>query len=95
MPLSSQLSFKSWTMWALVATTPNPYWDMMALSTSVPSPLPKSTRELSPVVPWPRDPTLISDSPVFVFDSLSFKYPALDLPGYRSLTQILIPVHPR
>lgn len=46
MPLSSQLSFKSWTMWALVATTPNPYWDMMALSTSVPSPLPKSTREL-------------------------------------------------
>lgn len=34
MPLSWQLSFKSWNTQALVATTPEPYWDVVALSTS-------------------------------------------------------------
>lgn len=34
---------------------------------------------LTPVVPWPRDLNLISDFSVLVFESLSFKYSALDL----------------
>lgn len=34
MSLSWQLSFKSWNIWTSVATTPDPYWDGVALSIS-------------------------------------------------------------
>lgn len=80
MLLSSQLSFKSWNLWVLVATTPNPYCDMMALSTSECHP--HCQRELCLLWRhWLRDLTLISDPSVSAFGSLSFKYPALDLSG--------------
>lgn len=63
---------------------------------TVPPPLPKSTRELCLLwCHWPRDLNVISDPSVLAFESLSFKYPAADLPGYRNLTPTLIPVHPR
>lgn len=97
MPLPSLLSFKSWNLWVLVATSSKSLLEHDGLvHLTVLPPLPKSTRELCLLwCHWPRDLDVISDLSVLAFESLSFKYPAADLPGYRNLTPTLIPVHPR